>query len=159
AVVGSVALGALVAAVGGGARLATTLGRRAEAEDTAQLAIEAFTFDVRRAGYDPRGIGVQPLAAADAPGGTLPAGLAGAGAVDAGSEEVPTWICNGAARRLSRVIGAQSLPIADAVAACAFRYLAADGQPLAAPPGGLAPADLARVRAIALDVTVAPPGL
>src|SRR3989442_11596641 len=51
---GMLAMTALTAAVATGARLLVAAGARGEAEDTAQLAVEAFVFDVRRAGYDPQ---------------------------------------------------------------------------------------------------------
>src|SRR5581483_774100 len=139
AVLAVVVLGMLTAAVAGGARLLTTAGRRGEAEDTAQLALEALLFDVRRAGYDPRGVGVEALAAT--------------------SEETITWVCNLAARRLSRLVGRQSLPLADDARTCALGYLDAAGAPLATPPGGLAAADRARVRSVTLTLALAPPGL
>ena len=57
AAVGLLVLGACVAgAVGGAARVTPAIGARAEAEDTAQLAVEAFRFDVRRAGFDPAAV-------------------------------------------------------------------------------------------------------
>ncbi len=159
AVLAVVVLGMLTAAVAGGARLLTTAGRRGEAEDTAQLALEALLFDVRRAGYDPRGVGVEALAAAEAARLVIQAYLDGDGAVDATSEETITWVCNLAARRLSRLVGRQSLPLADDARTCALGYLDAAGAPLATPPGGLAAADRARVRSVTLTLALAPPGL
>lgn len=159
AVLAMVALAMLTAAVGGGARVLALAGRRSEAEDTAQLAVEALVFDVRRAGYDPRAAGIEALAAADAGHLVLRADLDGDGTVDAGSEEVVEWVCNAAARRLSRLVGRQSLPLADDVATCALGYLDAAGAPLAIPPGGLVATDRARVRAVTLVLGLAPPGL
>ena len=49
-------LGACVGALAASARLVAAVGGRAEVEDTAQLAVEAFRFDVRRAGFDPAAI-------------------------------------------------------------------------------------------------------
>ncbi len=159
AVLAVVVLGMLTAAVAGGARLLTTAGRRGEAEDTAQLALEALLFDVRRAGYDPRGVGVEPLAAAQASRLVLRADLDGDGTVDATSEETITWVCNLAARRLSRLVGRQSLPLADDASTCALGYLDAAGTPLAIPPGGLAAAERARVRSVTLTLALSPQGL
>jgi len=158
-VLATVVLGMLTAAVGGGARLLATAGRRGEAEDTAQLAVEALLFDVRRAGYDPRGVGVEALAAADASRLVLRADLDGDGTVDAASEETITWVCNLAVRRLSRLVGRQSLPLADDVTTCALGYLDATGTPLSIPPGGLAAADRARVRSVTLALGLSPRGL
>jgi len=60
-----VVLSALTAAVGTGARLLLACGARGEAEDTAQLALEALTFDVRRAGWDPAASGLVAVRKAD----------------------------------------------------------------------------------------------
>src|SRR4030095_7100626 len=56
---GLLVLGACVGALAGAGRLLAAVGGRAEAEDTAQLAVEAFRFDVRRAGFDPAAAGVR----------------------------------------------------------------------------------------------------
>ena len=155
----TVVLGAATRAIGIGGRLHGLLGRRGEVEDTLQLAVEALVFDVRRAGYDPRAIGVEALAEADVDRVTLAADLDADGAVDVSSEERTAWVCNAGARRLSRIIGAQSLPLADATTRCGFQYLDASGGVVPVPPGGLDPATRARVRAIRLDLELAPTGL
>jgi len=153
-----VLLTALTGAVGAGGRVLTALGRRGELEDTADLALEALAFDVRRAGYDPRAAGVQPLADARPTALALQTDLDGDGAVDAASEETTQYVCTTATRRLSRVLGRQSLPLADGVTGCGFRYLDAAGAPILAPPAGLTAADRARVRAVALDLVLAAGG-
>ena len=150
-----VLLTALTGAVGAGGRLLTGLGRRGELEDTADLALEALAFVVRRAGYDPRAVGVESLTDARPTALVLQADLDGDGAVDAASEETTQYVCNTATRRLSRVLGRQSLPLADGVTGCGFRYLDGAGAPIPAPPAGLVPADRARVRAVALDLALA----
>jgi hypothetical protein len=152
-------LAALTAALGAGGRVLGGGGARAEAEDTAMLAVEAFVFDVRRAGWDPAVIGTPGLVEARPDRLAITADLDGNGAVDASSEESVRWVCAPALRRLSRLVGAQSLPLADRVVACAFRYLDAAGSVLPAPPGGLDAAGRAAVRAIALDVALEPAGL
>src|SRR2546428_2730765 len=45
--------------------------------------------------------------------------------------------CLASARRLSRLVGRQSMPLADGVTGCGFRYLDRDGAPMAIPAGGL----------------------
>jgi Tfp pilus assembly protein PilW len=155
---GLLGLGALVAAVAVAARVTTAIGARAEAEDTAQLAIEAFRFDVRRAGFDPAAVGVEPVTAALADQLALQADLDGDGTIDAGSEELTRWLCATGPPRLSRVIGAQSLPIAGPMTRCGLRYFDAGGIELAPGPGGLAPADRVRVRRVTLDLAVQPTG-
>jgi Tfp pilus assembly protein PilW len=156
-VLGLLVVATLTTTVGTGARLLAGAGARGEGEDTAQLAVEALTFDLRRAGFDPAATGVAPLTAAGPDRLALAADLDGDGAVDPTSEETVGWSC--AAGKLSRLVGRQSMPMADGVGRCAFRYLDAAGRSIAAPPGGVAAADLGRVRALALDVAVIPPGL
>ncbi len=151
-------LGACVGSVAAAARLVVAAGARAEAEDTAQLATEAFRFDVRRAGWDPGLAGIDALAVAASDQLALHADLDGDGVLDASSEEVTRWVCATGPPRLSRIIGAQSLPVAAPVTHCAFRYLDAAGMTLPPPSSGLGTGERVRVRRIALDIAVAPTG-
>jgi hypothetical protein len=89
----------------------------------------------------------------------LAADLDGDGVVDGESEESTVWVCFAAPGRLSRIIGRQSMPLADGVTACALRYVDAAGAPILAPPIGLDAAERARIRAVALDLTLRPTGL
>jgi len=150
------ALGACVGALAASARLVAAVGARAEVEDTAQLAAEAFRFDARRAGFDPAATGLEGIAEARPDQVTLQADLDGDGAVDTGSEEVTRWQCATAPPRLSRIIGAQSLPVAAPVSRCAVRYFDASGGELLSPPGGLDAAGRARVRRVTLELAVDP---
>jgi Tfp pilus assembly protein PilW len=152
-------LSMLTATVASGARLLVASGARGEAEDTAQLAIEAFTFDARRAGWDPAAAGIEPVTDAQALRLAFSADVDGDGAIDLASEESAAYVCNAGARRLSRVIGRQSLPLADGVTACAFSYLDASGSPIAIPPAGLDPAARTAIRAVTLELTLLPSGL
>jgi len=145
-------LGTLVSVVGTGTTLLLAAAARGEVEDTAQLAVEAFTFDVRRAGYDPTAAGLAPVGEARTDRLTLVADLNGDGVVAATSEETTAYAC--AAPQLSRIIGRQSLPLAGGVLACGLRYLDAGGLPLAIPAGGLDATGRSRIRAIALDLTI-----
>src|SRR5207247_177503 len=77
---------------------------------------------------------------ADADRLVLAADLDGDGAVDDASEETAAYVCLASARRLSRLVGRQSMPLADGVTGCGFRYLDREGAPMAIPPGGLAAA-------------------
>lgn len=159
ATIGLLVLGALTAALGAGGRLLLGTGLRLEADDVAVSAAEALAFDVRRAGWDPAAAGVEPLPGAAADGLTVEADLDGDGSIDATSEERVRWACLGGPPRLSRIVGVQSMPVANAVVACAFAYLDADGAPVPDPGGGLDAAARAAVRAVVLDVAVQPPGL
>ena len=145
-------LGTLVAVVGTGTGLLLAAAARGEVEDTAQLVVEAFTFDVRRAGYDPAATSVAPVNEARTDRLTLAADLNGDGTVAATSEETTTYVC--AAQQVSRIIGRQSLPLAGGVLACGLSYLDATGLPLAVPSTGLDALDRSRIRAIGLDLTL-----
>jgi Tfp pilus assembly protein PilW len=154
-----IVLSALTAAVAAGARLLVACGARGEAEDTAQLALEAFAFDVRRAGWDPAASGLAAVSEAAADRLALAADLDGDGAVDDTSEETTAYVCSTSTRRLSRLVGRQSLPLADGVTGCAFRYLDRQGAPMAVPAGGLDAAARTRIGAVALDLVLLPNGL
>jgi hypothetical protein len=151
---GLAVLGSLLATLGPGARLLALAGARGEAEDTAHLAIEALTFDLRRAGYDPTGAGVAAILRADTTGLTITADLDGDGVVDATSQETIAYVCQSTTSRLSRIVGHQSMPLADGVRQCRFGYVDASGTPVSSPPGGVAAADVARIRAVAFDLTL-----
>jgi Tfp pilus assembly protein PilW len=147
-------LGLLTSAIGHGGRLLASMGARGQAEDIVQGAIEALVFDVRRAGYDPAGAGIDPLSEARVDRITLQSDLDGNGAVDASSEEVTAYACALAAGRLSRIIGRQSLPLADGITICTFSYFDATGSTIAVPAAGLDPAGRSRVRTIGLDLAL-----
>jgi Tfp pilus assembly protein PilW len=150
-------LGAAAGALGAGGRLLAACAIRGESEDTVQLALEALAFDVRRAGWDPARAGLVAIREATPDRLAVAADLDADGRLDAGSEESVTWVCDRAGGRLSRIVGRQSMPLAEDVAACEFRYLDRDGLDLA--PGiGLDAAARARVRAVGLRLAVAPPG-
>ena len=51
------------------------------------------------------------------------------------------------------------MPLADGVSVCGLRYLDAAGTAFAVPPAGLGAADRARIRALALDLTLVPTAL
>jgi Tfp pilus assembly protein PilW len=149
-------LASLTGAVGTGTRLLAGASARVEGEDTAQGALEAFTFDVRRAGYDPAAAGIAPVADARADQLVLAADLDGDGIVDPSSEETTAYVCSIGGARLSRITGRQSLPLADRVSTCVFRYFDGAGAPIAVAPGGLDALARGRIRAVALDLVLRP---
>src|SRR5436309_3306913 len=160
AALAAIALAGLAAVAGlATASLRLACGARGEAEDPAQLALEALTFDVRRAGWDPAASGLVAVREADADRLVLAADLDGDGAVDDTSEETTAYVCLASASRLSRLVGRQSMPLADGVTGCGFRYLDRDGVPMAIPAGGLGAAARARIAAVALDLVLLPNGL
>jgi hypothetical protein len=139
-------------------RLLVRVGARLEAVDVAWLAHESFLFGVRRAGFDPRDAGVAPVAEATPQRLALHADLDGDGVVDASSAEVTVFACDLPGRRLSRIAGGQSLPLASTVVACALEYRDAAGVPLVPPPSGLDAAARARIRRVTLTGAVEPAG-
>jgi Tfp pilus assembly protein PilW len=149
---------ATIAAAATALRHAGRFALRAEADDLASAALEAFTLDVRRAGFDPRAVTVAPLALATASRLAIQADLDGDGAIDATSEETTTIACDVPGGRLSRIVGAQSLPLANGVVGCTLAYADATGAAIAVPPGGLDAATLPTVRAASLALLLVPPG-
>jgi hypothetical protein len=158
AAVGVALLGVLTGALASGARALVRTGQRAEASDTSGLAGEAFLFDVRAAGYDPTLGGVAPLTEARSDRLTVDADLDGDGLVDLASAEHVSWFCNLAAGRLSRIVGAQSMPLADGVIGCGLEYLDRASVPLVPPASGLDAAGRADVAAIVLTLRLVPRG-
>jgi type II secretory pathway pseudopilin PulG len=152
-------------AIVGVAALATALRHlaafavRAEADDIALLAAEAFMLDVRRAGYDPQATGVEPLFEATTTRLGMQADVDGDGVIDATSAEQTIFACDLPGGRLSRIIGSQSLPLANGVVRCALGYVDEAGATVAVPPAGLDAAARRRIRAATLDVALVPPGL
>lgn len=131
---------------------------RAEADDLAIMSLEALTLDVRRAGFDPRAIGVAPIVEATTARLVLDADLDGDGTIDATSEEHTTLACDVPGGRFSRIVGTQSLPLANGVTACTLSYADRGGVPLVVPTGGLDAAARARVGRITLVLAVRPTG-
>jgi hypothetical protein len=156
---GLLAVAALAGGVAAGSRVLAATGARAEVEDTTTGAVEAFTADVRRAGFDPAASGGAGLLEARTTRLVLAADLDGDGAIDTTSEERVTWACLTGPPRLQRIVGTQSLPLAADVAGCRFAFVDAAGAELAVPAAGLDAAGRAAVRAVLLDVVVAPPAL
>jgi Tfp pilus assembly protein PilW len=150
---------AAVSASAGALRLVARTAVRLEADDVVQLAVEAFLFDVRRAGFDPRAVGVEAVAVATPARVVLQADLDGDGLLDAGSEEVTAYACDLPGRRLSRILGAQSLPLANDVVGCALAYSDDAGAAIPAPASGLDAVTRGRVRLVTLDVALRPAGV
>ena len=151
---GLLVVSVLTAAMALGGRVLASCGARGEAEDTAQLAVEAFTFDARRAGFDPAAAGVEALAEARPDRVAFLADLDASGAIDTSTEESTAHVC--AAGQLSRVIGRQSLPLADRATTCVFRYYDGSGVEVIPPPTGLDAAGRRAVRAVALEIVLGP---
>lgn len=153
-------LGAVCGLLATGGRLLLRAAVRLEADDVVVTALEAFAFDVRRAGWDPTAASIEGLAVAAADTLTLEADLDGNGVIDPESEERVRWSCLQNPPRLARIVGTQSMPLANSVLACGFGFFDSQGRRLTVPPGQDLDA-LARraVRAIRIDLAVRPPGL
>jgi prepilin-type N-terminal cleavage/methylation domain-containing protein len=149
---------AAVAAVATALRHAAGVALRAETDDIAELALEAFTLDVRRASFDPRAAGIEPVLEARTTRLVLQTDVDGDGTIDAASEELVTIACDLPGGRLSRIVGTQSLPLANGVVACALAYADATGAGIAVPPTGLDAPTRQRVRRAMLDLALVPPG-
>jgi hypothetical protein len=141
-----------------GPRLPDAPSASGRGDDLLSLGLEAFTLDVRRAGFDPGAIGLDALVEATTARLRLLADLDGDGAIDATSEELITIACDVPGGRLSRIVGTQSLPLANGVVACALAYADAGGAAVPMPPGGLDAGARRRVRRATLDLALAPPG-
>ena len=145
-------LAGLLGALAAGSAALTRAGARTETSDTLQLATEALLFDVRRAGYDPTASGVEAVTEAAHDALTLQADLDGDGAVDGGSSEHVRYVCNPAGGRLSRIVGAQSMPLAAGLGTCRLDYADDAGAAMTVPAGGLDAAARARARVVTLSV-------
>ena len=149
---GSAALTALAGIVAPAGRYLQRAGLRAESSDTIQLATEALLFDIRRAGFDPRGVGVARLPDASSEMLLVEADLDGDGVIDDRSAERVRYRCDTSRGRLSRIVGRQSMPLATGLTSCAFSYLDARALPVTGSPAGLDAADRARVRAVTMTI-------
>lgn len=157
---GLAALALLTAGTAVGARFLTGVTARGELEDVADLAAEAFRFDIRRAGFSVPAVIADPMPLARADRVTVLADLDGNGAIDATSEETVSIACQVASARVARIVGAQTLPLTSDVTACTLRYFDETGAELAVPAAGLSAAARSRVRAVALEFDVRPtPGV
>ena len=149
---------AAVAATATALRYLVRLALRAEADDIVSMGLEAFTLDVRRAGFDPRAVGLAAVVEATAARLGLQADLDGDGAIDVTSEELTTIACDLAGARLSRIVGSQSLPLANGVVTCALAYADGTGTAIPVPPAGLDAATRRRIRRTTIDLGVRPAG-
>jgi Tfp pilus assembly protein PilW len=126
------------------------------AGETVRIALDVIARDLRQAGFDPRGAAIAPVAAASATALTLQRDEDGDGAVDAESEEVVAY----ALRLAYGIVGRQSMPLADGLAADGFRltYFDAAGAEIAPAGGALDAAALARVRRVRVALRLHAPG-
>lgn len=147
----------IATAIGGRLLLRTT--SRGELHDIADITADAFRFDLRRAGFTTAAALSDPLAVARTDQITVHADLNGDGSIDPNSEETVSIACLSSPTRVSRIVGAQSLPLANDVVTCGLRYFDAGGAEIVPPPGGLDVSTRGHVVAVELFFILTTPGL
>lgn len=130
--VGGLVLTGLVRIMTTHVRLQHRLEAQAVANQTLRLVLEVFGRDLRRAGFDPRRTGLQPLTLASSTALALQADDDGDGLIDLRSDEIVAYAFDPATRVLRRTVGRQTMPLADLAAnGFALVYFDGAGAPLA----------------------------
>lgn len=147
------------ALVGGVATLARAYRRieeRTLAQQTARLVLELVNRDLRRAGFDPTGSGLDPILAAGDHVLQIQADDDGSGVIDDRSEELVAYVFQPRDGILSRVVGRQSMPIASGLPpdGCRLAFLDAAGDALIDEGTGLDGPRRAAIRRVRLRVIV-----
>lgn len=154
-----IASASTAALVGGVATLARTYRRieeRTFAQQTARLVLELMSRDLRRAGFDPRGSGLDPILVAGDHVVQIQADVDGSGIVDDRSEELVAYVFRPNDGTLTRVVGRQSMPIASGLPpdGCRLAFFDAAGGELADDGVGLDGPRRATIRRVRLQVVV-----
>jgi prepilin-type N-terminal cleavage/methylation domain-containing protein len=105
---------------------------RIEAQQSVRVALERMTAELREAGYDPKGAGIQPVAVAAADLVTFQRDLNGNGVVDPTRERV-TFLLRPGESTLRRDAGGGAQPIIDGVRRFRLSYLDREGLPVTDP--------------------------
>jgi type II secretory pathway component PulJ len=113
--------------------------RRVEAQQSARLALERMAAELREAGYDPTGVGVDAIVVAAPTLVTFQRDLDGNGVIDSARERV-TFLLRPGESTLRRDAGGGAQPIIDGVRRFRLTYFDGAGQPVSAP------AEIASVR-------------
>jgi prepilin-type N-terminal cleavage/methylation domain-containing protein len=103
---------------------------RVEAQQSARVALERMARELREAGYDPQGVGIQPIVAAEPARLVFQRDLNGNGRVDPTRERV-TYLLRGTVLRRDAGGGAQ--PVIEGVRRLTLGYLDGAGLPAADP--------------------------
>ncbi|PYO57824.1 MAG: hypothetical protein DMD83_07175 [Candidatus Rokuibacteriota bacterium] len=117
---------------------------RVESQQAARVALERMARELREAGYDPRGAGIQPVVAAAPALVTFQRDLNGNGVVDPTRERV-TFLLRAGESVLRRDAGGGAQPIIENVRRFGLTYFDSAGAPTTAP---------ARVRSVLIRVEV-----
>jgi type IV pilus assembly protein PilW len=153
AFVASIVLSSLVTFVGAQVRTFRRTEHLLAANETVRIVLDVMSRDLRQAGFDPSGVALEALAAANATALTLQRDDDGDGTIDGDSEEVVAYVFRPAQGTLSRVVGRQSMPLADGLAADGFRlaYFDSAGTEITS-PSGLDAAARAAVRRVRITL-------
>jgi prepilin-type N-terminal cleavage/methylation domain-containing protein len=127
---------------------------RLAASQDMRLVLDVISRDVRQAGFDARGLAVEPVVAASAARLILQRDENEDGMLDASGGERISYRFRPGVGTLSRMVGRQSMPLASHLPPDGFRlsYVDARGAPLRPDGVDLTPAERAAVRRI--DVTL-----
>ena len=117
---------------------------RVEAQQAARVALERMARELREAGYDPRGAGIQPVVAAAPSLVTFQRDLNGNGVVDPTRERV-TFLVRAGESVLRRDAGGGAQPIIENVRRFGLTYFDSAGAPTTDP---------ARVRSVLIRLEV-----
>jgi type II secretory pathway component PulJ len=106
---------------------------RVEAQQAIRVALERMARELRDAGYDPTGAGIEPVLVAEPTRIVFQSDLNGNGVIDPTRERV-TYILRPGETTLRRDAGGGAQPLAESVRRFALSYLDSSGAPTADPP-------------------------
>lgn len=155
-VAASLILASLVSFAGGQARFYRRMEARVSADQTVRLAFDLICRDVRRAGYDPEGVALDPIVRAGATSLTMQEDADGDGRIDRRSEELIAYRFAPSEGTLRRIVGRQSMPLATDLPPDGFRlsYFDDAGAPLPASDGDLDTDHRAMIRRVRIALRV-----
>ncbi|HXJ84430.1 MAG TPA: prepilin-type N-terminal cleavage/methylation domain-containing protein [Candidatus Methylomirabilis sp.] len=105
---------------------------RVEAQQSARVAMERMTAELREAGYDPKGAGIQPIVTADHALVTFQKDANANGIVDPTRERI-TFVLRAGETTLRRDAGGGAQPIIDGVRRFTLAYFDKAGVPVSDP--------------------------
>ena len=109
----TIVLASLVSVVATQSRLYSRTAERTRSNQTLRLIVDVLSRDVRRAGFDPAGTALVPVLEAGPTRLLLQADDDGDGSIDRGSRERVGYLFRPGAGTLSRIVGRQSMPLAE----------------------------------------------
>jgi type IV pilus assembly protein PilW len=115
---------------------------RVEAQQATRAALERMARELREAGYDPAGVGIEAVLVAEPARIVFQRDLNGNGLIDATHERV-TYMLRPGETTLRRDAGAGAQPLAENVRRLALSYLDREGEPTT---------DLARIASVRIEI-------